>query len=58
MIDPGLNVKKSFRKLVGKFIFTTFGVITQPFIKATLPKQNTSVLALILFYDTIEDKKY
>ena len=34
-----------------------FGVITQPFIKATLLKNNTSVLALIMFYEKIADKK-
>ena len=35
-----------------------FGVITQPFIKATLLKNNTSVLALIMFYETRSDKIY
>ena len=30
-------------------MFTTFGVITQPFIKATLEKINTIVLVLIVF---------
>ena len=41
-------------------MFTAFGVITQPFIKATLAKNNTSVLALIMFYDTraYNTKKY
>ena len=34
-------------------MYTTFGETTQPFIKATLLKMNTSVLALIMFYDTI-----
>ena len=32
-------------------LFTTFGEITKPFIKATLAKNNTSVLALIMFYE-------
>ena len=43
-----------------KCINTTFGEITQPFIKATLSKKNTSVLALIMFYETRGDnpKKY
>ena len=31
---------------------TTFGAIKQPFIKATLSKNSTSVLALIMFYET------
>ena len=41
-------------------MYTTFGETTQPFIKATLAKNNTSVLALIMFYETISDntKKY
>ena len=39
---------------------TTFGEITQPFIKPTLSKNNTRVLALIKFYETVGDnpKKY
>ena len=36
-------------------MYTTFGEITQPFIKATLSKNNTSVLALIMFYETRAD---
>ena len=55
MINPGLNVKKSFREQVEKCMFTPFGEITQLFIKATLSKNNTSVLALIMFYDTRVD---
>ena len=30
---------------------TTFYELTQPFIKTTLSKQNTSVLALIMFHE-------
>ena len=37
-------------------MFTKFGVITQPFIKSTIAK-NTSMLELILFYNTRADKK-
>ena len=33
-------------------MYTTFGKITQSFIKAILAKNNTSVLALINFYET------
>ena len=36
-------------------MYTRFGEITQPFIKATLAKDNTSVLALIIFYETRAD---
>ena len=41
-------------------MYTTFGEVTQPFIKSILKKRNTSVLALIIFYDTRADnpKKY
>ena len=39
----------------GKYMYTTFGKITQPFIKDTLSKNNTSVLALITFYETRAD---
>ena len=35
---------------VEKFMYNTFGEITKPFIKATLEKNNTSVLALTIFY--------
>ena len=36
-------------------MYATFGEITQPFIKATLTKKNTSVLSLIMFYETRAD---
>ena len=49
MINPGLNINKSFIEQVKKCMFTTFGAITQPLIKATLAKNNTSVLALLIF---------
>ena len=60
MINTCLNVNKAFREKVEKCMYTTFGEITQPFIKATLAKNNTSVLALIMFDETISDnpKKY
>ena len=52
MINLGLNVNKAFRHQVEKCIYTTFGEITEPSIKATLSKNNTSVLALIISYET------
>ena len=58
IINPGLNVNKAFREQGKKFMNTTFGEITQPFIKATLAKNNTSVLALVMFYKTRAEKKY
>ena len=33
-------------------MYTTFGTITQPFIKDTLKKKKTRVLALLMLYDT------
>ena len=37
-------------------MYNTFVAITQPFIEATLSKNNKRVLALIIFYETREDK--
>ena len=39
MINPGFHVNKAFKEQVEKFMNTTFGEITQPFIKATLSKR-------------------
>ena len=47
MINPGLNVNNYIREKVEKCMYTIFGEITQPFIKSTKAKKNTSVLALI-----------
>ena len=33
-------------------MYTTFDEITQPFIRTTLSKNNTSVLELRIFYET------
>ena len=43
-------LKKPSEKKVVECMYTTFGEITQHFIKATLSKNNTSVLELIMFY--------
>ena len=51
MINTVLNVNKYFRYQVEKCMYTTFGETTQTFIKATVSKNNTSVLALIMFYE-------
>ena len=55
MINPSLNVKKTFKEQVEKCMYTTFGEIIQPFIRATLSKNNTHVLALIMSYETRGD---
>ena len=52
MTNQGLNVNKVFREQVQKCMYTTFGEITQNCIRATLVKKNTSVLALIMCYET------
>ena len=39
IINPRLNVNKTFIKKVEKCMLTTFGTITQLFIKATLLKK-------------------
>ena len=55
MIITGLNANKLFIYQVEKCMYNKFGEITQPFIKATLSKNNTSVLALIMFHETISE---
>ena len=38
MINPNLNINKAFIEQVGKCMKTTFGAITQSFLRATLSK--------------------
>ena len=45
MVNPSLNVNRAFRKKVEKFMYATFGEITQPFIKSILENIYISVLA-------------
>ena len=52
MINPNLHVNKAFRYQVEKCMNTTFGALTQPLIKSTLYKNNSSVLALLMFCET------
>ena len=52
MINLNLNINKAFREQVEKCIKNTFGAITQPFIRDTLSKKKTRVLALSMFYET------
>ena len=60
MINPSFHVNEAFRYQVEKCMNTTFGKFTQPFIKATLSKNNTSMLSLIMFHETRggNSKKY
>ena len=52
MINPSLHVNKSLRHQVETFMNTTFGELTQYFIKSTFSKNNTSVFELITFHET------
>ena len=39
MMNPRLNIKKSFREKVFKFIYDKSGKINKPYIRATLAKK-------------------
>ena len=52
IINPNLNMKKSLKEQVTNYTKTTFGAITQPHISKILAKENTRVLALLMFYET------
>ena len=55
MINPTLNNNKEFKYQVTKCMRNTFGAITQPHISKSLAKNNTRVLALLMFYETINN---
>ena len=52
MINPILNINKSFKEQVTKCIKAKFGAITQPHINKISAKNNTRVLALLMSYET------
>ena len=56
IINPTLNVNKSFKDKVEKCMNNMFGTLTQPFIKNVMTKNNTCVLALIRFHNTRHTK--
>ena len=56
MINPNLNVTKTFREQVDEFLKTIFGTITQPYIRATLSKNKTRVLTLLILNETRAEK--
>ena len=56
MINTNFHVNKSFKEQVINCINDTFGALTQPFIKNTITEDNTSILALLIFHDTIVTK--
>ena len=57
MIHPKFNFNKAFREQVNKCMKTAFGAITQPHIITILEKNNTIVLALLMFYETRKNPK-
>ena len=57
MINSKLNVNKAFIEQVNKCMNNIFGKITQPHIRTRLAKNNTRVLALLLFYETRKNPK-
>ena len=57
MINLKFNINKAFREQLHKCMNNTFGPITQPYIKATLAKNNRIMLALLMFYETINNHK-
>ena len=50
MIHPNLNINKSFIEQVDKCMNNTLFPIAQPHIRATLAKNKTRLLALLMFY--------
>ena len=52
IINKKLNINKSSEEKVFKCMNNTFGPITQPYIRSTLAKNTTRVLALLMFYET------
>ena len=59
MINPTFNINKAFTEQVDKFMNITFSPLIQLYISATLTKNTTRVLALLIFYETRNNpKKY
>ena len=51
MIDPSLHFNKVLREQVKKYLNATFYEKTMETIRVCLKKNNTCVIALIIFYD-------
>ena len=56
-INQKLNINKAFREQVDKCMKTTFGATTKSYIRSTLAKYTTRVLALLMFYETRQNPK-
>ena len=57
MINPKVNINKALIEKLYKCIYNTFVSSTQPSFRDTLEKNNTRVLALLMFYDTRNNTK-
>ena len=55
MINPTLNINKSFREKVTKLMKTTFFAIKKPRIRTIFAKNITKVSALLILYETIKN---
>ena len=56
MMNPNLSINKYFKEQVKICMKTIFGTINQQHISQILSKQNTRVLALVMFYNTRQKK--
>ena len=51
-MNPNLSINKAFKEKVKICMKTTFGTMPQQHISKILPKPDTRVLALVMFYET------
>ena len=51
MINPSLNINKVLREQTEKCLSATFHEKTMEYIRGCLEKNNTCVIALIIFYE-------
>ena len=52
MINPSLHINRIFREQVEKFLDCSFSIKTMKTIRDCLMNKNTSVMALIMIYET------
>ena len=57
MTNPNLSINKAFKEQVTKCMKTEFVAMTQQHTGKILNKKNTRVLALFMFYNTIQKKQ-
>ena len=54
MINPSLHIKKMLKTQVEKCVGYSFSIKTMQTIKKIMMKKNTSIMAIILIYETVE----